>query len=297
MNTTQMNIPSNRVSDIIRYCKHQLNEIYPSFEVDIYIRMLFEAYLDWSYPQLLLNKEKTINQSDLLKFHWAVEDLKRQKPIQYIIGETEFCDCKIKVTPDVLIPRPETEEIILHTAKYYQSISNNSKRPSILDICTGSGCIAIALSKQLQAKETIGIDISNAALSIAKENAEQNHQNVQFIELDILSNETGVPTGPFDIIISNPPYVCQREREQMSRNVLDYEPPIALFVDDNNPLIFYKAIATLAISRLAKEGILVFEINEAYGQETLDMLSLVGFAGKLFKDFREKHRYIIAQSI
>ena len=290
MNTNNMRIPSNRVRDIEHYVHNELSELYPEGEIKMFVRMLFEAFLGWDMAQLLLHREDTINQSDLLKFHWAVEDLKKHRPIQHIIGHTEFCGLRIEVSPEVLIPRPETEEILLQ----FLNNKNTKTAPAILDLCTGSGCIAIALSKYLPEANVFGVDVSEKALQMAQKNAKNNNVEVNFVRCDILLDEPPLPCTTFDYIFSNPPYVLDSERKEMQENVLGHEPSLALFVPDNDPLLFYRAIGLYASKHLTKEGQLILEINEHLGQETCQLLQSLGFTTRLNKDFRDKDRSIIA---
>ena len=167
LNTSEMHIPSNKVKDIERYIMTELDGLYSKGELRVFVVMLFEAILKWSHVKLMINHDKTINQSDLLKFHWAVEDLKKHRPIQHIIGHTEFCGLRIEVSPEVLIPRPETEEILLQ----FLNNRNTQTAPAILDLCTGSGCIAIALSKYFPEANVFGVDVSEKALQMAQKNA------------------------------------------------------------------------------------------------------------------------------
>lgn len=288
MNTTNLHIPSNKACDIERYMLAELASLYPEAEIRQFARMLFAAFEGWDTTQYLLHRNGTINQSVLLKFHWAVEDLKKFRPIQHIIGHTDFCDCRITVNGNVLIPRPETEEI---TNKIIQLHSIAPK--SILDICTGSGCIAIALAKKFPSAEVHAADISSDALILAKSNAEQNQTNVHFLHCDILT-EAPFCTHTFDLIVSNPPYIRRSESAQMHSNVLDYEPHLALFVEDNDPLVFYRRIGEIAQTALAPNGRLVMEINETLGNETCQLLETQGYKTELHQDFRGKDRMVIA---
>lgn len=290
-----MHIPSNKVRDIERYAIAELNGLYPTGEVRMFVAMLFEAFLGWNQVNLMLHRDKTINQSDLLKFHWAIEDLKKYRPIQHIVGYTEFCNCRINVTPDTLIPRPETEEMV-RLASYLTSeyhIPSCSCR--ILDLCCGSGCIAIAMQYIHTGSLAFGVDISEAALAVARENAKLNKQRTQFVQCDILHDEPQLPCDQFDVILSNPPYVCDSERSAMRPNVLDYEPALALFVRDDDPLCFYRAVARYAAKHLSSTGFLLLEINENLGMETLNLIQSCGFKAKLLKDFRDKDRYLLCQ--
>jgi release factor glutamine methyltransferase len=295
-NTTHMHIPSNRVRDIERYIRTELDELYPEGELRMFTQMLFEAYMGWSTAQLLLHRDDTINQSDLLKFHWAVEDLKQYRPIQHIIGYTDFCDCRIAVSPDVLIPRPETEEIVLRATELLNDSGANVQEGIFLDLCTGSGCIAIALAKQFPKAKVYAVDISTKALDLAQKNAERNHVAVEFVQSDILQETIALPCPTFDLIISNPPYIQEKERCNMERNVLEYEPSLALFVPDKDPLKFYRAIGLYALQHLTYKGLLILEINEHLGSATCQLLQSIGLVTQLQQDFRGKDRSIIATS-
>ena len=293
MNTTNLHIPSNKVRDIERYFITELRDIYAEGEIRMFVRMLFEAFLGWSQTELLLRREETVNQSNLLRFHWAVEDLKRHRPIQHIIGWTELCGCRIEVTKDTLIPRPETEEIVNWTINHLSGFKNQDSKIRILDLCTGSGCIAIALAKHLPQAQVTAVDISEKALDVARRNASANNVDVNFLQADILSPFT-IHNSQFTLIISNPPYVMDKERAVMQPNVLDWEPAQALFVPDSNPLLFYRAIADIAANHLAPDGILVLEINEQLGYETAALFASHGFATTLHSDFRSKTRMLTA---
>lgn len=292
MNTTDLRFPSNKVRDIERYFHSELDSQYGAGEVGMFLRMLFEYFLGWDHVKLLTSKEETINQSDLLRFHWAVEDLKRNRPIQHIIGWTEFCGNKIAVGPEVLIPRPETEEIVQNT---FTLLASNPPK-HVIDLCTGSGCIAIAFAKHWPKAKVTAVDLSEKALETAKRNAETNSVDITLKKCDILSNrwDKSLPLCSFDLIISNPPYIMEMERETMSLNVTEHEPTMALFVPDNDPLLFYRSIADFAKKSLSKNGMLVVEINEQLATETCKLLESTGFIATLREDFRGKARSITA---
>ena len=290
MNTRNLRFKSNRVRDILSLFHEELDGMYGSGEVGVFLDMLFEAFLGWDKVRLLTSKEQTIDQSDLLRFHWALEDLKQSRPIQHIIGFVEFCGCHIKVSPDVLIPRPETEEMINSLTPGPSPTGEGSR---ILDLCTGSGCIAIALKKAFPAADVTAVDVSPAALEIARQNAKNNGVEVRFMERDVLNGVDGL-SGSYGLIVSNPPYVRDSERGQMQRNVLDYDPALALFVPDDDPLRFYKAIATIAKDHLAENGQVVVEINEALAEETCAVFKAQGFTSRVHEDFRGKPRWISA---
>lgn len=316
MNTRNLRFKSNRVRDIISLFHEELDDSYGVGEVGTFVEMLFEALLNWDKVRLLTSKEQTIDQSDLLRFHWALEDLEQHRPIQHIIGYTDFCGCRITVSPDVLIPRPETEEMvnwivsgsadgrliddccsIVVRLKNEQQTNNkrttNGQKCRMLDLCTGSGCIAIALKNTFPEADVTAVDISPAALAIARQNAKNNGTEVRFLEADVLDGIDGL-NGQYGLIVSNPPYVMESERVQMQRNVLDYDPALALFVPDDDPLRFYKAIADFSKQHLAKDGLLVVEINESLSEETCALLRTKGFVPKLYRDFRGKDRWISA---
>ncbi len=235
-----------------------------------------------------------------------IDRLLAHEPIQHIIGECEFYGVRIKVTPEVLIPRPETEEIVDHIIQKYKG----QKNVRVIDYCTGSGCIAIALAKFLEA-EVIAVDVSEKALEIAKENAQLNKVAVDFVKLDVLEEgframsqeprtkkseiiNSKFQISSFDIIVSNPPYVLESEKVQMDKNVLDYDPHLALFIADEKALIFYERITEMAKNQLKKGGQLFFEINQRFGQETKMMMEEKGFwEVSIVKDFRQNDRLVV----
>ena len=284
-----MRIPSNKVCDIERFAYKELEGIYNRNEIRTLLQMLFEHILGWSVVRLLVSKNATVNQSDLLKLNFAIKDLRNGKPIQYIIGNTEFCNLTLSVSPHTLIPRPETAELV-----YLIDENEKERQPQhILDLCTGSGCIAIALAKAFAAAKVFATDISAEAVAVAKKNAECNNADVSFHIADILREEN--PAGEsYDIIVSNPPYVREMEKAMMNRNVLDYEPHLALFVPDGDPLMFYRHIAGFATKHLRTGGKLYLEINEALGNETAALLEKQGYRPIIHKDSFGKDRMIEA---
>ena len=287
MNTRNLRFRSNRVRDIVARFREDLAPLYPMGEIDTFIAMLFEAFLQWSKVQLMTHRDATIDQSDLLRFHWALEDLLRHRPIQHIIGHTHFCGCHIEVSPDVLIPRPETEEMATWTLDHLAT-----SPATILDLCTGSGCLAIALAKAFPEAATTAVDLSTEALAVAQRNAARNNVDLNLIHADILHWK---PTINYDLITANPPYVLQREKQLMQPNVLDYEPHQALFVADDDPLLFYRAVATIAQRHLVQAtGLLVAEINEAFGTEVCALFEQHGLHPTLHRDFRDCPRWVSA---
>ena len=300
MNTRNLRFRSNKVKDILSLYHEELDGLYGSGEVGAFVDRLFEAFLGWDKVRLLTSKEQTVDQSDLLRFHWALEDLKRYRPIQHIVGYTDFCGCRIAVSPDVLVPRPETEELVNSLIDNFTFGSTGSPTTvhlspfTFLDLCTGSGCIAIALKKAFPEAAVTAVDISDKALALAKQNAESNATEVNFVQADLLDPQFSIFNSQFSIIISNPPYVCECERAQMQRNVLDYDPALALFVPDDDPLRFYRAIVALAKRHLAPGGLLAVEINEALADETCGLLQEQGFRPEVHVDFRGKKRWVTA---
>lgn len=242
----------------------------------------------------LLKKEELIAGEKLRKLEAILSMLIAGKPIQYIMGETIFYGLPFKVNPSVLIPRPETEELV----EWVLSICNSQSdfgTENILDIGTGSGCIAISLKKNLATAKVYALDIASDSLVTAKENAALNNVEVEFIQADILGSQNSNLPSPISIIVSNPPYIKEDEKPAMHDNVLANEPHRALFVSNEKPLVFYEAIADFALKNLAKNGLLFFEINEYLGQETVDLLNNKGFTNiELRKDMQGKDRMIKA---
>ncbi|MBD8349169.1 peptide chain release factor N(5)-glutamine methyltransferase [Dysgonomonas sp. HGC4] len=277
------------MQDIILNIRKSLSDFYPDTEISGLIRLLIENVTKSSIPALLSDKSKKITEEELLKIDKIVERLQNFEPIQYILGETEFYGLPFVVNENVLIPRPETEELVELILK-----ENKTDQPRILDIGTGSGCIAISLKKYLLKSIIEGWDISKGALEVANLNSKNNSANVLFTQVDILGEYPNQRT--FDIIVSNPPYVLDSEKSEMHTNVLKYEPHTALFVADNNPLVFYNRIADVATQLLTNGGKLYFEINRMKGQETVKMLEDRGFSNtQLIKDISGNNRIVKAE--
>ena len=260
---------------------------YPQTEIDTFFFYLMEAYLDFQSIDLVLRPNFELSTKVIIEFKRAFEALTKEIPIQYILGETEFYGYPFIVNRHTLIPRPETEELV---AWILDSAAKNTKI-QIMDIGTGTGCIPITLAKNLPKANLFAIDISREALKIATKNAQQHEVKIQFIEKNILEI-TNLPQK-FDIIVSNPPYVRKLEKIEIKNNVLEHEPHIALFVEDDNPLLFYDKIADLSKEHLTKNGLLFFEINQYLGTETVEMLHKKGFKNiELRKDIFGKDRMI-----
>ncbi len=259
------------LKDVQNTFHKELDSLYGKEEVDNFFFMLTDAFYKVSRLDLALNTKYAIDNYDAIE--QALQLLKNEQPIQYILGETEFCGYPFKVNASTLIPRPETEELVEWIVK--QQYTLNIPQLHILDIGTGSGCIAISLAKKLPEAKVYALDISEKALNMSRQNAELNNVNVEFIEANILKPDTwssNLENLKFDIIVSNPPYVREKEKNQMKANVLNNEPHLALFVKDENPLQFYKAIIQFTKSNLNSNGMLFFEINEFLGKEMIQLM-------------------------
>jgi release factor glutamine methyltransferase len=271
------------LSNIIPYFRKELTPIFEEREVISWAYLSIEHVLGYNRSDCIINPNKRIEAKISYKFLQIIADLKTRKPLQYILGETTFYGLKLKVNEYTLIPRPETEELVAWI------LQEDFK--SALDIGTGSGCIAIALAKYSNASIS-AIDISQNCLKVAQENAILNSVKVVFIQQDILQTKT---LPKVNLIVSNPPYVLNSEKEKMQENVLAYEPHSALFVTDKNPLIFYKQIANLATKSLTSGGKLFFEINEQFSNELIVILTQSGFVDiELKKDINDRDRMIKA---
>lgn len=254
-------------------------------------RFLFECFTGLEPSQYLLLKQTEAGKEFEIRILDAISQLAEFMPVQYVTGITWFCGFKFIVRPGVLIPRPETEEMVMKIARKF----DKTKGLSILDIGTGSGAIAISLEKLLPGAAVSAIDISKDALRIAEENSFLNESGLSLLESDILNRNEWESFGKFDLIISNPPYIKQSERSLIRRNVLDYEPETALFVEDSNPLIFYRTIAEFAVTHLEPGGELWFEINETEGKKISVLLNELGFTGiQIYLDFNAKPRFVSA---
>ena len=280
------------------YFNKTLKKLYPTSEIDTFLFLLLEEYLNFKRIDIVLKSNFEISPEDLILLKSSTKLLEQEIPIQYILGKTEFYGFPFILNEHVLIPRPETEELIssilenvLKTRSFHTNA--NEKQLKILDIGTGSGCIPISLKKSLPFAEITAIDVSNEALTIAKKNAVLNKVDINLTQQDIL-NTTSL-NQLYDVIVSNPPYVRESEKKEIKNNVLNNEPHMALFVEDNNPLVFYNKIAELAKNHLTKNGTLFFEINQYLGKETVELIKLKGFNKiQLKKDIFGRDRIIIA---
>ncbi len=249
-------------------------------ETASFFNILTEYFLKMTRLDVALYPQKELLEGELEKFEEALQRLKQHEPIQYITGKTEFFGLDFRVDKNVLIPRPETEELVEWILDDLQNA--REKELKILDIGTGSGCIAISLAKNMPQAKVTAMDISEAALELAKQNAGLNGVQVEFLKEDILKVEE--LDGEFDVIVSNPPYVREVEKTAMHKNVLEFEPKMALYVSDENPLVFYDKISELAASALRPKAAIYFEINQYLGGETEKLLAAKNFHTRLKKD-------------
>lgn len=277
------------LKDLKTYFKTELSPVFELSEIEVLFYRLVEHQLSLSKIDVVLKSDFEVNSEGQLFFKSAIQELKEEKPIQYIIGSTEFYGLSFKVTEDTLIPRPETEELVDWIVKD----NSDKNKLSILDIGTGSGCIPICLAKNLPKGSISTLDVSEEAIMIAQENAKMNEVVVEFINDDIL-----IYSGcseKYDVIVSNPPYVRHLEKQEIKKNVLAYEPHLALFVEDSDPLIFYRKITEFAVENLTENGVLYFEINQYLGKETVDLVKRYGFTSvELRKDLSGNDRMLKA---
>lgn len=287
-----MKFKTNKISDIRGYYLDELRKLYPMGEAGNFMDMIFEEYLSMTRIVRQLNPDFRLSESEILKVHSAVKQLKNFKPIQYIFGKAHFFGLDFFVDENVLIPRPETEELVQWIVDEYKDCGTALR---ILDIGTGSGCIAIVLKKNLPSAEVWAVDVSQGALEVARKNALFNQVEINFMQEDILKVDELGGTGFFDIIVSNPPYVRKSEKQEISKNVKDHEPGQALFVDDGDPLVFYRRIAEIAKKSLKPTGKLFLEINQYLSKETVDLLKGSGFTDLLLrKDLSDNNRMVRA---
>lgn len=255
--------------DIKNIFHNELEGLYPKEEVDSFFYAILEHYLKFERFILVLEPNLTLTKEEEQPLFEGLSRLKKEEPLQYILGETLFMDLTLKVNPSVLIPRPETEELVKCVIDEF---SGTNSSINILDIGTGSGCIAIALARAFSNANVYAIDISKDALEVARRNAKANDAHAVFLKANILNTEFKVAHTVFDIIISNPPYVRELEKNEISNNVKLYEPEGALFVPNENPLKFYEAITAFALKNLKNKGHLYFEINQYLSRETEQIL-------------------------
>lgn len=280
------------VSEISRLMRGRLAPVYGDGEAAAMVRLVFYALRGWNATQLVINGDLNVPEHLAHQIDGIVSRLLRHEPIQYILGVADFYGMRLKVTQDTLIPRPETEQLVDMIVDRYRSV--NDLR--VLDVGTGSGAIAIALARNLPFPQVTAIDISEEALGVAKENATALKAKVVFINEDIFRYDPEPKS--FDIIVSNPPYIDESEKDGMERNVLYYEPHTALFVPDSNPLIFYSRIVETAGEALAPGGSLWFEINPRHVDALVSMIRKAGFSDvRAIKDIHGRDRFVSALKI
>lgn len=254
------------------YIFNYLRKIYPESEIRSLVRLLIEEVSGMQASVFLSDKSNQLNELQEKRLDDILHRLANSEPLQYILGETEFYGLPFWVDSRVLIPRPETEELVEWIVD-----ENQSRTIRVLDVGTGSGCIAVALARKLPQAELEAWDVSAGAIEVASSNALRNKVKIDFRECDVMSDQFDI-VASYDVIVSNPPYICMSEKGEMHNNVLDYEPDIALFVDDNDPLMFYRRIAELGKRFLKPSGTLFFEINYSFGTEMVELLHSIGYS-------------------
>ena len=270
------------VRHIIRSIREATEPLYGPHEAEMIARMVVCKRLRYNLSQMVAHYD---DEAEIADLEPIVAELKSGRPVQYVLGEAEFCEMEFEVEEGVLIPRPETEELVYHI------VETTKRGARILDIGTGSGAIAIALSKLIEEAEVVAVDISREALAIARRNAERMGADVEFIEADALGDLSHL--GKFDIIVSNPPYIPQSDIVDMRQNVIDFEPHTALFVPDDDPLCFYRATAKNGATMLREGGSIWFEIYEKLGEELCAMMSAMGYSrNEIIEDSNLKPRMV-----
>lgn len=268
----------------------RLNKFYDTKEIETFLDFLSED-IGISKIDVRINKNIPLSEFQKTYFFNSLQRLEKEEPIQYVRGKSDFYGYEFSVSPSVLIPRQETELLV-------DTIIKENKEPNlqIVDLGTGSGCIAICLAKHIANSNVFAVDISLDAIEIAKQNALEMNASVEFIQRD-MCNETLYENVPnCNIIVSNPPYICTKEEVQMENNVLNFEPHLALFVPNSDPLLFYKAIAKIGLQKLQKNGKIYCEINEAYGNETIELFKNYGYTNcRIIKDLNEKDRFVVCE--
>jgi release factor glutamine methyltransferase len=283
------------IAEIEEIFLEQMPGFYDKEEIKAIALLAVQHVCGISKSYYMLHKRKDLLLSEETDLIRILDELRFGKPIQQVLGEADFLGLRFKVNSRVLIPRPETEELVdwvLGSIRLENHLSSN-----ILDIGTGSGCIPIAIKKNIPLANVSAIDISEEALETARQNCELNDVEITLLHGDILDADFSIPDSHFNIIISNPPYITHSEKAAMHTNVLTHEPHEALFVPDEEPLLFYNAIADFSISHLSEGGLLFFEINEQYGEETVALLADKGFKAEMKRDLQGKHRMIKASKV
>lgn len=277
------------LADFIRDGAARLEKLYPSPEARGLVLMLCRELLGVTNYTHIVEPQTAVPDAMLPELEGDLQRLCAGEPIQYVLGVAEFCDRRFSVGPGVLVPRPETELLVAEAVRTLQEM-DLARAPRVLDLCTGSGCIAWSIALDVRDAEVTGVDLSETALAFARN---QFSGSPTFLQADVLDTEQAFDGGPFDLIVSNPPYVLERERALMRPNVLDWEPALALFVPDDDPLLFYRAVARWAQRFLRPGGVGLVEINEALGPETADVFREAGFKNvQNLPDFYKKMRFV-----
>lgn len=279
------------IQDLIRHLTQAVSSIYEELEAQSMARLVAEQVLGLNAMQLRMDRQQAVSWEQWQRAEAIVARLQQHEPLQYVLGSAHFYDLELEVSPAVLIPRPETEELvdlIIRENRHKQQLH-------LLDICTGSGCIPIALSLHLATEKIYGLDISEPALEVARKNALKYGRSVYWLRQDILTEDLSLPPASLDILVSNPPYVLEQEKAFMRENVLAFEPHLALFVPDDNALLFYKRIARLGLTYLKPDGRLYFEINEQQAAPLKDLMLELGYGQvQVLPDLFGKDRFIRA---
>lgn len=282
-----MFVADNRVASAKHYFFEELADLFSNSECKSMWSSVLSTYFGWTPSDILLKRDERFSESDLLRIRSVVKRLQANEPFQYIMGEVYFADLNLKIDQRALIPRPETEELIALILQLDLPFG------SILDLCTGSGCIALALQHKFPKAKVVGVDLSIEAIALARENALQTKLDVEFVSEDVLQWQ---PVQTFDLLVSNPPYIPEQEAQLMAANVLDFEPHMALFVPDHDPLLFYKRIVAIAQVSLQSKGYLALEIHEDLAAQTLGLLQTDAFKNQsIYRDLQGKERMILAQ--
>jgi release factor glutamine methyltransferase len=279
------------IQDLIRHIGNSVADIYEAHEANAMAMLVAEQVLQLNRLQLSVERQQAVSEEKWQEVSAIIARLQQHEPLQYVLGCAHFYGLELAVSPAVLIPRPETEELVDLIVRE----NARGQNLQILDICTGSGCIPIALSAHLSAEKVYGLDISEPALAVARTNALKYGQPIGWLRQDILNEDLALPPASLDIMVSNPPYVLEQEKTLMRKNVLTFEPHLALFVPDNNALLFYKRISDLGLRHLKPEGKLYFEINEQQGAPLMHLLKELGYGQvQVLPDLFGKDRFIRA---
>lgn len=295
------------LAEFVKAGTKALESLYPQKEARSIVLMLCEEVLGTERYTHIVEPEFKIDDKKLPELEAAMERLKKMEPVQYVLGHTEFYGRTFKVDPAVLIPRPETELLCRDAIKLGMRVfrmrspyGKNAEPVRILDLCTGSGCIAWTMALSIPESRVTAVDISDAALEVAagqdfaSELKSKETFRPEFIKADVLDSEQEIELGPFDMVLSNPPYIMESEKEDMRRNVLEYEPESALFVPDDDPLLFYRAIARWSQRFMSPDGVGLSEVNESLARQTETVFKAAGYAHtEIVRDLSDKNRYIV----